>query len=137
MYAYLKDNCSHIFREVVNILQYEQKKCRSAFILKESEIDQMGAQWLSGRVLDRRPRGYRLETHRRHCIVSLVLVQPRKTCPNITERLLTGTFKNQIPGYLAPHPGYLHPRRQAVQAALSCPPPTQVKKNTCRLKQGG
>ena len=58
----------------------------------------MGAQWLSGRVLDWRPRSRRFEPHRRHCVVSLskninpslVLVQPRKTRPFITERLLMG-----------------------------------------------
>ena len=58
----------------------------------------MGAQWLSGRVLDSRPRGRGFEPHRRHCVVSLskninpslVLVQPRKTRPFITERLLVG-----------------------------------------------
>ena len=58
----------------------------------------MGVQWLSGRVLDSRPRGRGFEPHRRHCIVSLskninpslVLVQPRKTRPFITERLLMG-----------------------------------------------
>ena len=58
----------------------------------------MGAQWLSGRVLDSRPRGRGFEPHRRHCVVSLskninpslVLVQPRKTGPFITERLLMG-----------------------------------------------
>ena len=58
----------------------------------------MGAQWLSGRVLDSRPKGSGLEPHRRHCVVSLskninpslVLVQPRKTRPFITERLLMG-----------------------------------------------
>ena len=59
----------------------------------------LGAQWLSGRVLDSRPKGRGLEPHRRHCVVvleqdtfypSLVLVQPRKTCPYITERLLMG-----------------------------------------------
>ena len=57
-----------------------------------------GAQWLSGRMLDSRPRGRGLEPHRRHCVVSLgksinpslVLVQPRKTRPFITERLLMG-----------------------------------------------
>ena len=57
-----------------------------------------GVQWLSGRVLDSRPRGHRFEPHRRHCVVSLskninpslVLVQPRKTCPFITEILLMG-----------------------------------------------
>ena len=57
-----------------------------------------GAQWLSGRVLDSRPRGRGFEPHRPHCVVSLskninpslVLVQPRKTRPFITERLLMG-----------------------------------------------
>ena len=58
----------------------------------------MGAQWLSGRVLDSRPKGCGFEPHRHHCVVSLskninpslVLVQPRKTRPFITERLLMG-----------------------------------------------
>ena len=57
-----------------------------------------GAQWLSGRVLDSRPRGRGFEPHRHHCLVSLskninpslVLVQPMKTRPFITERLLMG-----------------------------------------------
>ena len=30
-----------------------------------------GAQWLSGRVLDLRPRGSGFEPHQRHCIVVL------------------------------------------------------------------
>ena len=58
----------------------------------------MGAQWLSGRALDSRPKGRGFEPHRCHCVVSLskninpslVLVQPRNTCPFITERLLMG-----------------------------------------------
>ena len=53
----------------------------------------LGAQWLSG-----------FEPHRRHCVVSLskninpslVLVQPRKKRPFITERLLMRRIKNQI-----------------------------------------
>ena len=57
-----------------------------------------GAQWLSGRVLDSRPRGCGFEPQWRHCVVSLskninpglVLVQPRKTRPFIIERLLMG-----------------------------------------------
>ena len=57
-----------------------------------------GAQWLSGRVLDSRPKGRGFEPHRRHCVVSLskninpslVLVQLRRTCPFIAERLLMG-----------------------------------------------
>ena len=60
-----------------------------------------GAQWLSGRVLDSRPKGRGFEPHRHHCVVSLskiinpslVLVQPRKTRPYITERLLMGRKK--------------------------------------------
>ena len=32
----------------------------------------MGAQWLSGRVLDSRPKGSGFEPHRRHCVVVLV-----------------------------------------------------------------
>ena len=62
-----------------------------------------GAQWLSGRVLDWRPRGRGFEPHWHYSVVSLskninpslVLIQPRKTCPFITERLLMGC-KNQI-----------------------------------------
>ena len=58
----------------------------------------VGAQWLSGRVLDLRPKGRGFAPHRRHCVVSLskninpslVLVLPRKTRPFITERLLMG-----------------------------------------------
>ena len=60
----------------------------------------VGAQWLSGRVLDVISRGRWFETHRRHCVVSLsktlcprclVLVKSMKTgkCPNITEKLVT------------------------------------------------
>ena len=50
----------------------------------------------SGRVLDLRLRGRGFQPHQRHCVVSLninpslVLVQPRKTRPFITERLLMG-----------------------------------------------
>ena len=31
----------------------------------------VGAQWLSGRVLDSRPKGREFEPHRRHCVVVL------------------------------------------------------------------
>ena len=49
-------------------------------------------------MLDSRPKGRGFEPRRRHCVVSLskninpslVLVQPRKTRPFITERLLMG-----------------------------------------------
>ena len=53
---------------------------------------------LSGRVLDSRLKGRGFEPHPRHCVVSLskninlslVLVQPRKNRPFITEILLRG-----------------------------------------------
>ena len=61
-------------------------------------IDKIENRERSGRVLDTRLRVLRIEPHRHHCIVSLskninpslVLVQPRKTHPFITERLLMG-----------------------------------------------
>ena len=58
----------------------------------------LAAHWLSGRVLDLRPMGRGFKPHRHHCVVSLskninpssVLVQPGKTRPFISERLLMG-----------------------------------------------
>ena len=60
-----------------------------------------GAQWLNGRVLDSRPEGGGSWVRAspgslccgpcaRHIYPSLVLVQPRKTRPCLTERLLMG-----------------------------------------------
>ena len=55
----------------------------------------------SDKVLVSGLRGYRFEPHLHHCVVlclrarlinpCLVLVHPRKTRPDITEKLLTGT----------------------------------------------
>ena len=67
----------------------------------------MGAQWLSDRVLDSKPRGRGFKSHRRLCVVSLskninpslVLVQPRKTLPFITERLLMGHKESNQTNY--------------------------------------
>ena len=81
--------------EVKNLVHI---KINRIFALKFSKFPYVGGQWLSGRVLDSRPRGCGFEPNRCHCIVSLskninpslVLVQPRKTCPFITERLLMG-----------------------------------------------
>ena len=41
---------------MINNIQFKQDK---------------GAQWLSGKVLDSRPRGRGFEPHRRHCVVAL------------------------------------------------------------------
>ena len=61
-------------------------------------MEHVGEHWLGGRVLDSRQRGRGFDPHRPLCVVSLskninpslVLVQSRKTCPFITERLLMG-----------------------------------------------
>ena len=66
--------------------------------MKKFRHEKMGAQWLIGRVLDSRPRGWgssltsitTLCPLARHINPSLVMVQPRKTRPYITERLLMG-----------------------------------------------
>ena len=53
----------------------------------------MGAQWLSGRVLDSGPKGRGFEPHWRHCVVSLSKNINRSTqeaCSFITDRLLMG-----------------------------------------------
>ena len=86
-------NSKLFVHKIVIIFLLMKKKC----VLCAQKIF-LGAQWLSGRVLDSRLRGCGFEPHRRHCVVSLskninpsvVLVQPRKTRPFITERLLMG-----------------------------------------------
>ena len=40
-------------------------------IYNSNIINFQGAQWLSGRVLDLRPKGRGFEPHRRHCVVVL------------------------------------------------------------------
>ena len=40
-------------------------------LLDMALLDMRGAQWLSGRVLDSRPKGSGFEPHRRHCVVVL------------------------------------------------------------------
>ena len=59
----------------------------------------VGAQWLSGRVLDSRPRGRGFEPHRRHCvgvleqdtfILAYYWFKPGRLVPVLTERLLMG-----------------------------------------------
>ena len=86
---------------LIHSIAHEQP-CKILYILLISMLVQMymykGAQWLSGRVLDSRPRAAgssltvvtELCPLARHINPSLVLVQPRKTRPYITERLLMG-----------------------------------------------
>ena len=47
------------------------KECMLATQHLKKTIEKQGAQWLSGRVLDSRPRGCGFEPHRRHCVVVL------------------------------------------------------------------
>ena len=54
-----------------NIL-FENRKRKVFEILDHLPYLQLwGAQWLSGRVLDSRPKGCGFEPHRRHCVVVL------------------------------------------------------------------
>ena len=50
----------------------------------------MGAHWLSGRLLDSRLQASPASLAR-HINPCLVLVQPRKTSADLTEKLLSGT----------------------------------------------
>ena len=47
------------------------KKDQNLVFKTDYHLMQLGVQWLSGRVLDSRPRGRRFEPHRRHCVVVL------------------------------------------------------------------
>ena len=64
-------------------------------------IQSLYAQWLGGRVLDLRPRVWaspaslRCGPWARHIYPSLVLVQPRKTRPCLTEWLLMGRKRSK------------------------------------------
>ena len=84
--------CLHLY-QVIMTLRLLNDVANDAVSTQKS-----GAQWLSGKMLDSRPRDRGFEPHRRHRVVSLskninpslVLVQPRKTRPFIAERLLMG-----------------------------------------------
>ena len=52
-------------------IKTEQEKCDTPGNQLYYQYVLKGAQWLSGRVLDSRPRGHRFEPHRRHCSVVL------------------------------------------------------------------
>ena len=112
-------------------LTSDLERLNKNFLCKKNSIGKIfrikkqvkGAQWLSGRVLDLRPKGRRFEPHWRHCVVSLskninpslILVQPRKTRPFITERLLMGrkesnqTNKKQVQSV---NPGFKRPLKK-------------------------
>ena len=59
--------------EIEGMLDNEGKVIEEGKIisLQKSQMPRKGAQWLSGIVLDLRPRNCGFEPHRRHCVVSL------------------------------------------------------------------
>ena len=74
---------------LINSIKHEHS-CKILYVLIQDTVlikimTHVGGQWLSSRVLESRPRGWGLEPHRHHCVVSLskniypslVLVQPR------------------------------------------------------------
>ena len=58
------DNCT----KYVRFKKMQIESINNNNILK---TQYQGAQWLSGRVLDSRPKGRGFEPHRRHCVVVL------------------------------------------------------------------
>ena len=50
---------------------FTRKYIISLLTLTVKDKHETGAQWLSGRVLDSRPKGRGFEPHRRHCVVVL------------------------------------------------------------------
>ena len=51
--------------------KYKLGTSHEAFGIIADVAKKSGAQWLSGRVLDSRPRGHGVEPHRHHCVVVL------------------------------------------------------------------
>ena len=124
----------------LSMLIFRTAQCSSESVLIQDHIQNMGAQWLSGRKLDSRLRGRVFELHKRHCIVSfskninpsLVLVQPRKTCPFITERLLMGRKESNQTKYSEQHSVLIqdHIRNSTVFIWVWTYPRSHIKNST-------
>ena len=65
------DRSSSIIKNVFDcrLSSVEMQTAGQFFIFRLTKV--LGAQWLSGRVLDSRPRGRGFEPHRSHCLVVL------------------------------------------------------------------
>ena len=59
------------FKKLNFLLQIFFDNIPISFVDGDKHLGVMGAQWLSGRVLDSRPRSRGFEPHRRHCVVVL------------------------------------------------------------------
>ena len=55
----------------LNIIKFQLQSQLQRFFFFFFFFFFQGAQWLSGRVLDSRPKGRGFEPHRRHCVVVL------------------------------------------------------------------
>ena len=62
--------CKHT-PNLVFLTQKVKEICYNTIILETWSEVKVGAQWLSGRVLDSRPKGRGFEPHRRHCVMVL------------------------------------------------------------------
>ena len=67
--------CRNVVMDIASVLgnlakHEHENRCHFLYVV-DCAISLEGAQWLSGRVLDSKPRGRRVEPHRRHCVVSL------------------------------------------------------------------
>ena len=57
---------------VTGVVDYKLTRCQNVDDYSSCSLEgKKGAQWLSGRVLDLRPKGRGFEPHRRHCVVVL------------------------------------------------------------------
>ena len=67
----LRPPYQHIKPSTAHVLAYSPSPYQHIKPTHKTKALLLGAQWLSGRVLDSRPKGRGFEPHRRHCVVSL------------------------------------------------------------------
>ena len=63
-------------------------------VLSTEKNNNRGAQWLSARVLDSRPRGHRIQPHPRHCVMSLSKTHLSLLSTGSTQRPVPTLLKN-------------------------------------------
>ena len=89
-------------------------------------------QWLSGRVLDSRPRGYGLEPHRRRCVVSPGRVAQSVMC------LATDASLTAYPGVASSIPARSHTfveiDHEIISTVILLPSAESFKKVCCQLQ---
>ena len=92
----------------------------------------MGAQWLSGRVLDSRPSGRRFEHHRPHCVVSL----SKNINPGLV--LATDACLTADPGVASSIPVRSHTfeeiDHEMISTVILLPSADSFKKGCCQLQ---